>query len=195
MDSFMNNDNLINIGGSPEDNFYRYKMPKLCTQIIGRGNGIFTNLKNIEEISKAIGHPVEIICKYITYCTGSNWNSSKKTITGKHDVESIQSYIMDYIMGFVLCEGCRNPETMFKIEGKKKNIDLYVQCASCGYMPKVIIGANKTEEQVKVIKGKNNERLYNFIPKFIKENPMELTTEKKEYHKENNVVGDDDNIF
>jgi len=44
----MNNDNLINIGGSPEDNSYRYKMPKLCIQIIGRGNGIFTNLKNIE---------------------------------------------------------------------------------------------------------------------------------------------------
>jgi len=48
-------------------------------------------------------------------------------------------------------------------------------------MPKVIIGANKTDDSVKVIKGKNNEKLYNFIPNFIKENPIKLATEKKAY--------------
>lgn len=185
------NDNLINIGGNPNDEFYRYKMSPLKIQVIGKGNGIQTILTNIEEVSNAIGHPTEIISKFISYNTGSNWNLSKKTLTGKHDLVTLQDYINEYIQSFVLCDTCKNPETMYKIEGKKKNINLYVQCASCGYTPKVIIGKSSNDNE-KVVKGKNNEKMINFIQKYIKENPMEMTMEKKEYAKENNLLHEDD---
>mgnify|MGYP006433789557 FL=1 len=196
MDSFTNNGNLINIGGDPNDSFYRYKMPALKTQITGRGNGIKTILNNIKEVAKAIGHPEEIITKHICYTLGSNWDSKKGTMTGKHDTHAIQEIINDYILFFVLCESCKNPETMYFTEGKKKKIKLFIKCASCGFFPQVETCAVSGTGSLKIVQGKSNEKLINFIKGYISKNPMEISTEKKEYNKDLDVLNDfGDNIF
>ena len=193
MNTFDNN--LINIGGEESDEFYRYKMPKINIQITGKGNGIQTVLTNIRDIANAIEHPLEVITKYLSYSLGSNYNSEKNFLTGKHQVEDIQKYIIEYINTFVLCDSCKNPETIFSIEGKKKNIQLFIQCASCGYRTKIMTGGKK-EEKTKIISGKANQKLVQFLEKYIKENPMEFSNEKQAYQKESNLnTNNFDDIF
>jgi hypothetical protein len=53
---------MININNSIDDN-YRYKMPKAAIKLGGNGNGIFTTINNIDEISNAINTPPEILYK------------------------------------------------------------------------------------------------------------------------------------
>ena len=187
MNTFGNN-NLINIGGDESDEFYRYKMPKINTQITGKGNGIQTVLTNIKDVASAIEHPLDVITKYLSFTLGSNYYPEKNFLTGKHLVQDIQKYIMEYINTFVLCDSCKNPETIFSVEGKKKNIELYIQCASCGYRTKIVTGGKK-EEKKKIISGKANHRLVHFLEKYIKENPMEFSCEKQAYQKEVNLDG------
>lgn len=192
MDVFESND-LINIGGNPNDISYRYKMPPITTQITGKGNGIHTVFLNMDQVANAIGHPEEIILKYISYELATNLNFKNKSITGKHD-NNIQEKIMDYISNLVLCTKCGNPETMYEIEGKKKRLKLFSKCASCGYRCE-LVASGSDSEGIKSIKGKNSSKIFNCITKFVQDNPVSLETkEKKEYIKENNLL-DDDNIF
>ena len=193
MENFQNN-GLINIGGQTDDEFYRYKMPPIKTQVTGRGNGIHTLLLNISEVANAIGHPEDIIMKYIAYELASNLNQKKKSLSGKHDTE-IQEKIMDYISNLVLCEKCNNPETLYESEGKKKKVKLFIKCSSCGFRSEIISSGSETEG-IKVIKGKNGLKILNNILRYVKENPVDLETkEKKEYIKESNLTCDDVDIF
>lgn len=56
--------------GNTIDEFFRYKMPTLKVQIQGSGNGIHTNIVNLDELAKAIKRPPEYICKYFGYKLG-----------------------------------------------------------------------------------------------------------------------------
>ena len=47
---------LLNINCDTDDLFYRYKMPKLSTIIVG---GRHTVISNLNEISKALNRPAE----------------------------------------------------------------------------------------------------------------------------------------
>ena len=192
MEAFESN-GLINIGGNSNDESYRYKMPSIKTQVTGRGNGIHTVFLNMEDIARAIGHPEEIIMKFISYELATNLNLKNNSITGKHDTE-IQEKIMDYINNLVLCVKCGNPETIYELEGKKKRINLFSKCASCGFRCE-LVSSGSDSEGVKSIKGKNSGKIMNCIIKYVQDNPISLETkEKKEYMKESNVL-DDDNIF
>lgn len=192
MEAFESND-LINIGGNPNDQSYRYKMPGVKTQVTGRGNGIHTIFSNIDEVSNAIGHPQEIIMKYISYELATNLNQKNNSITGKHD-DNIQEKVIDYVNNLVLCAKCGNPETIYEIEGKKKRIKLFSKCASCGFRCE-LVASGKDSEGIKSIKGKNSSKIFNCIIKYVQDNPVSLETkEKKEYIKETNLI-DDDNIF
>ena len=185
---------IINIGGDPNDEFYRYKMPAVETQVTGRGNGIHTNFLNMDTVANAIGHPEEIILKYIAYELASNLNLKNKSLSGKHDTE-IQGKILDYIHNLVLCVKCNNPETIYQIEGKKKKIKLFTKCASCGFNCE-IVASGKDSEGVKAIKGKNGSKIFNSIVKYVQDNPIIETKEKKEYIKENAFLDEtNDDIF
>ena len=186
-----NNSKLINIGGDPDDQFYRYKMPVIETQVTGRGNGIHTHFKNSSEVAHAIGHPEEIILKYISYELASNLNLKNNSFSGKLD-DKIQDTILNYINNLVLCIKCNNPETMYEIEGKKKRIKLFSKCASCGYRCEVI-SDNIGGKDKRIIKGKNSDKILNCIIKYVQTNPVSLETkEKKEYNKESVLVFNDD---
>jgi translation initiation factor 2 beta subunit (eIF-2beta)/eIF-5 len=192
MESF--NNGLINIGGDPNDEFYRYKMPPIKTQVTGRGNGIHTHLINIDDVANAIGHPEDIIMKYIAYELASNLNQKNKSLAGKHDTE-VQEKILDYVNNLVLCPKCNNPETIYEVEGKKKRMKLFSKCASCGFRCE-IVAAGTEKEGIKVIKGKNSTKIMNNIIKYVQDNPVSLETkEKKEYLKEMNVIDDQSDIF
>jgi len=48
---------LINIPRDVQDEFYRYKMPRLIAKVEGRGNGIKTVVVNMRDIAAALGRP------------------------------------------------------------------------------------------------------------------------------------------
>ena len=71
---------MININGS-EDNSYRYKMPVLQCAIKGNGNGIYTIITNLNDVSKYINHPPNLLLKFMSTYNGSMANEEKMSIT------------------------------------------------------------------------------------------------------------------
>ena len=67
---------MLNVNGSNDD-FYRYKMNRVNISNKGNGNGQFTIINNLEEISKTINTPYEILYKYIANDLGSSFNEKK----------------------------------------------------------------------------------------------------------------------
>lgn len=122
---------MININNSTDDDYYRYKMPKVIVKLGGNGNGIFTIINNIEEISNAITTPSEILSKYISYTLGSAYNEKKQTLTGHH--HNIQDIVFNYINEFVICQHCSIPELTYSLDKvSKKNSVLLCRCSACG---------------------------------------------------------------
>ena len=115
----------LNIGGDPNDPFYRYKMPMIETTFTKKNGGtvIITNAK---EIADAIKRSLKDIAKYMSSVTGSSVRVTGSTIVlqGAVDTNALQGMIFDYIKAHVLCTACGNPETVIK--GNQQG------CASCG---------------------------------------------------------------
>ena len=119
---------MININGNKNDLNYRYKMEQINLNNCGKGNGQFTIINNMDEISKSINTPPEILYKYLVFVLGSAFNDKKKALTGTYTTEIIQQCIYDYINKFVICPNCNIPELMYKIENKK----VCASCSACG---------------------------------------------------------------
>jgi len=120
----------VNIPRDIEDEFYRYKMPVLRAKVEGRGNGIKTVIENNAEISKSLDRNPEYLCKFFGFELGaltSNQND-KYVVNGKHDAEDLARVLDQFIEKFVLCGGCRNPETNVDIKGDK----IFLKCRACG---------------------------------------------------------------
>ncbi len=128
----------INMNGNDNDTHYRYKMPAFEVQVAGKGNGIYTIFNNIDDISKAMNHPVEVILKYIAVVTGSNYIQAKNTITGSHTSAELKQHILQYIKHLVMCPACGIPETVPEIEGNKKNVTFKLCCSACKNTSEVI---------------------------------------------------------
>ena len=175
---------MWNLDGS-QDESYRYKAPKPIVKVGGRGNGIYTELTNIDEIALCISHPKEIICKYIAGVSGSNYIAGKNTLTGTYNSEDIQSILETYTKGVVLCPVCNIPETIPELE--KQN--LIFKCYSC-----------KSNSIIKPV-GKIDKAL-NTIEKYlkagkkweIKKGNMVIMKEVKEV-KEKELIDDSFNPF
>lgn len=146
---------MLNINQS-DDPFYRYKMNKIRISKGGKGNGCFTNLLNLNEISKDLSHPEEIIFKFISNNLGTNGNFDKKRINGHYSDKEIQNVIFDYINTFVVCSKCSVPELIPEIEGKKKKKKLISHCSACGTINDYGIKYLKTNEQIIKFLEKNN---------------------------------------
>lgn len=54
---------MINIGGNPLDNFYRYKRPK----IIAKFEGYKTRIINLNEIALSLNTKPDYIMQYFSY--------------------------------------------------------------------------------------------------------------------------------
>lgn len=128
----------INIGqANADDQFYRYKMPKLQARIEGRGNGIKTNVVNNVEIAKALERPPDYIIKFFGNELGAvtkyDKSSGTSIVNGAHDSGVLSKLLEVFINTYVQCYACRNPETQVKV--KRENILL--KCKACGFVSDV----------------------------------------------------------
>ena len=121
----------MNMNGNNNDTNYRYKMPTFKVRVAGKGNGIFTLFDNIDAISHAINHPVEVIMKYIANVTGSNYIQERGTITGALTTDALNEIIIEYNKHLVFCAECEIPETVPTLSSNKKNAKLIFCCSAC----------------------------------------------------------------
>lgn len=122
----------MNINRNNNDNNYRYKMPKLVSRLCGRGNGSFTILDNLTDISETLNTPFSILFNFIARSLGSSCNEDKKSITGHYQTDELIEQIYKFIEFFVLCQKCFIPELTVEIMGSKKKKHLNVVCSACG---------------------------------------------------------------
>jgi len=120
----------VNIPRDVDDEFYRYKMPVLRAKVEGRGNGIKTVVENCGEIAKALDRNPEYVCKFFGFELGAltSTQNDKYVVNGKHDAVDLARVLDIFIEKFVLCGGCRNPETNVLIKGDK----IFLVCRACG---------------------------------------------------------------
>jgi len=148
---------MLNINGSA-DNSYRYKMPVLQREIKGNGNGIYTIITNLNDVSKYINHPPTILLKFLSSYNGSMANEEKMSITGSYTSDELQKTLQIYINRFVICSKCNIPETIPQINKQsKKNITLELKCSSCGSISTVLCN-------------KNEMKAYDLIVKYLEKN-------------------------
>tara|TARA_Y100000813_G_C24125774_1_gene335053 strand:+ start:110 stop:643 length:534 start_codon:yes stop_codon:yes gene_type:complete len=123
---------LINTNRS-DDKDYRYKVVKIKSENIGNGNGKKTILSNIDAVAESIGHPCNIMLKYVSSKIGSSCNEKDKSINGHYTSEKIMDYIFDYIGTFANCKTCGKPEIYPKIDNiSKKKFKITFNCRACG---------------------------------------------------------------
>lgn len=121
----------MNMNGNDNDTNYRYKMPVFKVTVAGKGNGVYTIFNNIDDISKSLNHPVEVIMRYIAGSTGSSYIQERETITGPHEPTKLKEIIMEYNKHLVFCSKCGIPETVPSLSGNKKNPKLEFSCSAC----------------------------------------------------------------
>jgi translation initiation factor 5 len=101
-------------------------MPSLIIKSKGKGNGIKTELVNIENIAKSLARDSESIMKFLGYELGTLVNGI--VINGKFEENIIKDLLEKYITKYVSCGCCGNPETFFVV---RKKI-LKSECKACG---------------------------------------------------------------
>ena len=110
----------------------RYKMPKIKISIAGKGNGKFTIITNLDDVSKSIGHPTILLLKFIGLSLNCSVNDERKCISGHYSEKNIQDKINLYNKLYVLCPTCNLPELTPVVIGKKKRKGIQVKCSACG---------------------------------------------------------------
>nr|CCA27172.1 eukaryotic translation initiation factor 5 putative [Albugo laibachii Nc14] len=124
----------MNIAGTQpvDDPEYRYKMPRLITKIEGRGNGIKTLVVNCHDVATSLHRSTAEVCKFFGTELGAQSKYDEKTdraiVNGAFEVGMMQTHLSKYIEGFVLCPGCRLPESKYKFKGQS----IFHKCYACG---------------------------------------------------------------
>ncbi|EAS01319.2 domain found in IF2B/IF5 protein (macronuclear) [Tetrahymena thermophila SB210] len=126
--------NFLNIPSYIEDPSYRYKMPKMILKIEGKGNGIKTNIVNMQEVSKALRVPTEYPLKFMGFELGSQiiykekGNDVTTIINGAFKEDILQKQLDKFIQKYVLCPKCTYPEFVLRVrQGLVSG-----KCDSCG---------------------------------------------------------------
>jgi len=108
-------------------------MPVLLTKIEGKGNGIKTVLPNMSDVSRSLSRPPTYPTKFFGCELGAQTSFDEKSdryiVNGAHDVAKLRELLDTFIIKFVLCGSCKNPETDLIIT---KNEDLIRDCKACG---------------------------------------------------------------
>jgi len=125
----------LNVNRAIQDQFYRYKMPRLMAKVEGKGNGVKTVIPNMVEIARSLGRPATYCCKYFGCELGAqtqfDFKNERYIVNGAHDAAKLQDMLDGFIKKFVLCEKCDNPETVLKVYLKKGIIT--ASCKACGH--------------------------------------------------------------
>ncbi|GBP33920.1 Eukaryotic translation initiation factor 5 [Eumeta japonica] len=125
----------LNVNRNVADAFYRYKMPRICAKVEGKGNGIKTVIVNMPEVAKALGRPATYPTKYFGCELGAqtqfDFKNERFIVNGSHDSAKLQDLLDGFIRKFVLCPECDNPETELIVSTKRNTISQ--GCKACGY--------------------------------------------------------------
>ncbi|XP_022113160.1 eukaryotic translation initiation factor 5 isoform X2 [Pieris rapae] len=125
----------LNVNRNVADAFYRYKMPRICAKVEGKGNGIKTVIVNMIEVAKALGRPATYPTKYFGCELGAqtqfDFKNERFIVNGSHDSSKLQDLLDGFIRKFVLCPECDNPETELIVSTKRNTISQ--GCKACGY--------------------------------------------------------------
>jgi len=123
----------INIRRDVTDPFYRYKMEKLQSKIEGKGNGIKSVIVNLSSVAQSLSRSPQYVVKFFGFELGAqvtaNPSDDRYIINGAHEASKLQDYLDTFIVKFVLCEECKNPETDLKIT---KDGNIIRDCKACG---------------------------------------------------------------
>ena len=107
-------------------------MPLLLTKIEGKGNGIKTVLPNMSDVSRSLSRPPTYPTKFFGCELGAQTSFDEKAdrfiVNGAHDATKLRELLDNFIVKFVLCGSCKNPETDLVI----KSGDLIRSCKACG---------------------------------------------------------------
>eukprot|EP01100_Stratorugosa_tubuloviscum_P004371 TRINITY_DN2094_c0_g1_i1.p1 TRINITY_DN2094_c0_g1~~TRINITY_DN2094_c0_g1_i1.p1 ORF type:complete len:435 (-),score=235.87 TRINITY_DN2094_c0_g1_i1:109-1413(-) len=132
------NPKTLNIDGS-EDQFYRYKMRQLFTQVVGNGKMIKTVLLNVDDVAKDLKIPPSYLTAYIGYETGAQFkydatkpDRERSLLSGDFESLELSVVVRRLIQIFILCPTCRLPELTLEV---KKTI--LATCRSCGARPQL----------------------------------------------------------
>jgi translation initiation factor 5 len=124
---------MCNIPSHIDDPSYRYKMPKLTTRIEGRGNGIKTNMVNMNDVARALKTNPAYITKFMGAELGAlssySFEEEKSIVNGAHETGTGQTMIDKFIDKFILCPNCKLPE----IDMLVKKGFLCAGCKACGW--------------------------------------------------------------
>jgi len=124
----------LNVNRNIDDQFYRYKMPRLQAKVEGKGNGIKTVVVNAMEVAKALSRPATYPIKFFGCELGAQTQFDIKhdryIVNGSHDANKLQDLLDAFIKKFVLCPACDNPETTLNPNQKKQIITQ--RCKACG---------------------------------------------------------------
>lgn len=125
----------LNVNRNVTDLYYRYKMPRLCAKVEGKGNGIKTVIVNMAEVAKALNRPPTYTTKYFGCELGAqtqfDYKNERFIVNGSHEASKLQDLLDGFIRKYVLCPECDNPETDLTILAKKEQISQ--SCKACGY--------------------------------------------------------------
>tara|TARA_R110002050_G_scaffold98965_1_gene205438 strand:+ start:458 stop:1717 length:1260 start_codon:yes stop_codon:yes gene_type:complete len=123
----------INIDGS-DDPFYRYKVPQLLVQVVGKGKMIKTMLLNNDEVGKGLHIMPEYIPAYMGYEIGSQFKYEKNkpereraSISGEYTSLELSKVMEKLIKEVIICQTCGLPELQLAVEKKQ----IWMNCASC----------------------------------------------------------------
>jgi len=124
----------LNVNRNVDDQFYRYKMPRLQAKVEGKGNGIKTVVVNAVDVAKALARPATYPIKFFGCELGAQTQFDIKhdryIVNGSHDANRLQDLLDGFIKKFVLCPACENPETTLNCNQKKQIITQ--RCKACG---------------------------------------------------------------
>jgi len=125
----------LNVNRKVTDIYYRYKMPRICAKVEGKGNGIKTVIVNMADVAKALNRPATYPTKFFGCELGAQTQFDHKNerfiVNGSHDAGKLQDLLDGFIRKYVLCPECDNPETDLLINAKKEIISQ--TCKACGY--------------------------------------------------------------
>ncbi len=123
----------LNINCNVVDPFHRYKMAPLILRIEGKGNGVKMVITNWSDVAKSLNRPAIYMTKFLGYelgtCTHYDQKNKVHIIKGMHDAERLRQVLDSFIVKFVLCSHCDNPETCL-VTGKRQ---VYKSCNACGH--------------------------------------------------------------
>lgn len=120
---------MINIHGKV-DSSYRYKMPKLETQVRKNNKTYVTNLT---KIAASLNRPANDLLKWFSTSLAVSSNQKDVSINGKFEGTILQNTLQNYINRYVLCQVCSNPETT--LSPAKSSISM--TCAACGNVSQI----------------------------------------------------------